>query len=98
MSISPPNELESTAISVSFSADRMVIVLADGRELSVPLAWFPRLQGASATERQRWELIGGGTGIHWPLLDEDISVENLLLPGTLKWSKAASSVARPQSR
>jgi hypothetical protein len=60
----------------------MLIRLADGRELSVPLAFFPRLQKASTRARSKWELIGGGIGIHWPDLDEDISVENLLAPRT----------------
>ncbi len=55
-------------------------MLADGRELSVPLACFPRLRRATARERKKWELVGGGLGIHWPLIDEDISVENLLAP------------------
>ncbi len=54
------------------------VVLADGRELAVPLAWFPRLRDATPDQRSRWELIGGGIGIHWPAIDEDISVESLL--------------------
>jgi Protein of unknown function (DUF2442) len=50
----------------------------DGREISVPLDWFPRLQQATDEERQRWELIGNGVGIHWEAIDEDISVAGLL--------------------
>ena len=53
--------------------------LADGRTLSVPLAWYPRLFHGSQSERENWELIGDGEGIHWPDLDEDISVEGLIL-------------------
>jgi len=52
--------------------------LSDGRSISVPLAWFPRLQHASSAERKRWHLIGKGTGVHWEDIDEDISVEGLL--------------------
>ena len=52
--------------------------LADGRTLSVPLGWYPRLAHGSPTERRRWRLIAGGSGIHWPALDEDISVAGLL--------------------
>jgi len=54
------------------------VVLADGRELAIPLAWFPRLRDATPEQRSRWELIGGGIGIHWPQIDEDISVVSLL--------------------
>jgi len=56
----------------------MVVWLADGRRISVPLRWFPRLAHGAAAELAKWELIGRGGGIHWPLLDEDISVEGLL--------------------
>jgi len=59
--------------------DRALIVeLLDGRVVSVPLAWYPRLADGSPAERRRWELLGPGIGIHWPALDEDISVEGLL--------------------
>jgi len=52
--------------------------MADGRELSVPLEWFPRLRDATSEQRQHWRFIGRGKGIHWPDVDEDISVESLL--------------------
>lgn len=71
-------EREVFAQSVSFSQHAMTVALDDGRGLSVPLAWFPRLLHGSETERARYELIGHGEGIHWPELDEDISVEGLL--------------------
>lgn len=66
------------AESVQFSDDSMIVGLDDGRSISVPLAWYPRLLHGSAKERGHFELIGEGEGIHWPELDEDISVEGLL--------------------
>jgi hypothetical protein len=56
----------------------LVVDLADGRTITVPLAWFPRLAHGTATEQANWRLIAGGQRIHWPELDEDISVESLL--------------------
>ncbi len=58
--------------------DTLTVELSDGRSLSVPLAWYPRLLHGTLEEREKWRLIGQGTGINWPALDEDISVENLL--------------------
>jgi hypothetical protein len=66
------------ATSVEFSDDAMTVHLDDGRTLSVPLAWYPRLFHGTKQERNRFQLIGEGEGIHWPALDEDISVEGLL--------------------
>ena len=63
---------------VRVSDDTLAIDLADGRSLSVPLAWFPRLLNGTPAERSHCELIGRGHGIHWPQLDEDISIANLL--------------------
>ena len=63
---------------VSVTDDALIVDLADGRTVSVPLAWYPRLLHGSAAERQNWRLIGSGEGLHWPELDEDISVEGLL--------------------
>ena len=71
-------EVEPLATDVTCDADSLRVVLADGREIAVPLVWFPRLQNASIAERQNWRLIGGGIGIHWEMIDEDISVESLL--------------------
>ena len=71
-------ERDACAEAVSCYADALVVRLDDGRQLTVPLAWFPRLLAGSSEERNRYELIGGGSGIHWPDLDEDISVEGLL--------------------
>jgi hypothetical protein len=64
---------------VNITDDALIVDLADGRTVSVPLAWYPRLLHGSAAERQNWRLIGSGEGLHWPDLDEDISVENILL-------------------
>ncbi|HEU4429129.1 MAG TPA: DUF2442 domain-containing protein [Myxococcota bacterium] len=61
------------------TADELIVVLHDGRRLSVPLDWFPRLQRASEGQRNQFELLGGGLGIHWPALDEDLSVRGVLL-------------------
>ena len=71
-------EREVFAESVSFSVDSMTVHLDDGRTLSVPIAWYPRLLAGTKPEREKYELIGDGEGIHWPDLDEDISVEGLL--------------------
>jgi hypothetical protein len=69
---------DATAIQVSVTDDRLLVTLADGRELAAPLAWFPRLSDATAAQRKNWRLIGRGQGIHWPDVDEDISVASLL--------------------
>ena len=66
------------AVEVRVTEEQLVVTLADGRVLSVPLAWFPRLFNASPRERERFELLGDGEGIHWPLIDEDLSVAGLL--------------------
>ncbi len=58
--------------------DALIVDLSDGRILSVPLAWYPRLSHGTQRERDNWELIGDGEGIHWPDLDEDISIDGLL--------------------
>ncbi|MGB7099577.1 MAG: DUF2442 domain-containing protein [Xanthobacteraceae bacterium] len=71
---------DATAIDAKVMDDRLVIILADGRELAAPLVWFPRLLEASDDQRRNWRLIGGGHGIHWPDVDEDISVASLLRP------------------
>jgi len=64
--------------SISISEDTLTADLSDGRTISVPLNWFPRLLHGTPAERANWRLIGKGEGIHWPDLDEDISVENLI--------------------
>ena len=64
--------------TVSFTQDSLVVSLKDGRTISVPLAWYPRLLNASVPSRQNWKISSGGYGIHWPDLDEDLSTEGLL--------------------
>ncbi|QCE35833.1 DUF2442 domain-containing protein (plasmid) [Acetobacteraceae bacterium] len=78
MSISQKKISNPTTISVNVTDSALFVILADGRELSVPLAWFPRLSDATPAQRQNWELIGRGQGIHWPDIDEDISTAGLL--------------------
>jgi hypothetical protein len=71
-------EVEPLVVDVSCTNAALRVLLADGREISVPLAWSPRLLAATPEERKQWRLIGGGIGIHWDSIDEDISVESLL--------------------
>jgi hypothetical protein len=66
------------AAEIRVTDDALVMELADGRSVSAPLVWFPRLMHGSASERNNYRLIGGGEGVHWPDLDEDISVEGVL--------------------
>ena len=71
-------KFDATAVDVKVTDDQVLVVLADGRELAAPLAWFPRLADATESQRKNWRLIGSGQGIHWPDVDEDISVASLL--------------------
>jgi len=71
-------EVEPLAVAVVCTDGALQVVLADGREISVPLVWFPRLLKATSEERKIWRLIGGGIGVHWEDVDEDISIESLL--------------------
>jgi hypothetical protein len=71
-------KLDATATDVQVSDEALHVVLADGRELTAPLAWFPRLLDATPDQRRNWRLIGRGQGIHWPDIDEDVSVASLL--------------------
>jgi hypothetical protein len=78
MSSSAVKSLTSVATNVQVTDDTVSVELADGRTIAAPLDWYPRLAHATTEERNTWRLIGGGLGIHWPHLDEDISVANLL--------------------
>jgi hypothetical protein len=71
-------KLDATAVDVTLTDDRLTVTLADGRELAVPLSWFPRLREATEAQRRNWRFIGRGQGIHWPEVDEDVSVASLL--------------------
>jgi hypothetical protein len=78
MTTSPIEHRSALAAAVQVTEDMLTVDLADGRRISVPVSWYPRLAAGSATERSHWQLIGRGEGIHWPDLDQDISVDNLL--------------------
>jgi hypothetical protein len=71
-------KIDATAVDVTVSDERLTVILADGRELSAPLAWFPRVLEATDPQRRNWRFIGHGRGIHWPEIDEDVSVASLL--------------------
>src|SRR5712691_4878210 len=96
MSISETELKQAIAKRVTASDEALIVDLADARTITVPLAWFPRLELGTAAERANWRLIGRGVGIHWPDLDEDISVEGLLAgrrsgetrASLLKWLQA----------
>ncbi len=70
---------EASAKKIWFDSDNMWVSLTDGRQLSIPLAYFPRLLNATPEQREKYEMSGGGTGLHWEEIDEDISVPGLLL-------------------
>ena len=77
-------DAEPLAIGVELSESMLKVVLDDGRELSVPIEWFPRLRDATAGQRSNWRFIGRGEGIHWPDIDEDVSVAGLLRGRVIK--------------
>ncbi len=81
---------DERAADVTFSEDSLTVSLMDGRSISVPLAWYPRLLRATAAQRAHWQIAGGGYGIHWPDIDEDLSTEGLL--------RGAPAPQRMQSR
>lgn len=66
------------AINIAFSNSKMIVYLEDGRELSIPLEWFPRLRKATVEQLNKWRFIGNGEGVRWAEIDEDVSIENLL--------------------
>ena len=86
------------AIDVKVTEDELSVVLEDGRTLVVPVAWCPRLSHSSQRQRARWRLIGRGLGIHWPAIDEDISVEGLLAGRLAGWPGLTSACRRRRAR
>ena len=70
--------IEPRALDVEVTEEELKVSLTDGRKLQVPLVWFPRLLNATQEQRDKWQLLGGGVGIHWPEVDEDISIYGLL--------------------
>jgi hypothetical protein len=71
-------KLDPDAVDAEVTDEVLRLTLADGRELSAPIEWFPRLRDASEAQRKNWRLIGGGEGVHWPDVDEDVAVSTLL--------------------
>jgi Protein of unknown function (DUF2442) len=69
---------DERVLEVDFSDDALSVSLRDGRVITVPLAWYPRLLNATTAQRENWRIAGGGYGLHWPDLDEDLSTEGLL--------------------
>jgi hypothetical protein len=69
---------DERVVCVKFTKDTMSVDLWDGRTITVPLAWYPRLLGATTAQRKNWQIAGGGYGIHWPEIDEDLNTEGLL--------------------
>lgn len=88
--------------SVKFSKDNLEVSLRDGRTIIVPLSWYPRLLSASPAKRKNWKIAGGGFGIHWPEIDEDLSTEGLLrgapAPGATKLARQISKPRRQVKR
>lgn len=72
------NNAEARGMSVKITDEYLTVELKDGRVISTPLIWYPRLHKASFEDRAVWEWIGDGSGIHWPLLDEDLSIKGML--------------------
>lgn len=91
MSSSKTSVAIAMATQVAVTDNSLSVDLTDGRTITVPIVWFPRLQHGTVEERNHWQLIGNGHGIHWPDLDEDIRVEGLLLGQ--KSSEGAQSLA-----
>jgi hypothetical protein len=73
-----PITADERVLDVAFSDDALSVSLRDGRVISVPLVWYPRLLNATPAQRKNWKIAGGGYGIHWPDVDEDLSTEGLL--------------------
>jgi hypothetical protein len=92
MSISANEVARANAVRVTIGDESVLVELSDGRTITVPISWYPRLERASQSEREQWELIASGAGIRWPAVDEDISVEALL--AGRRSSESDASLAR----
>ena len=84
---------DERVIDVKFKKDTLSVALRDGRTITVPLAWYPRLFNATAAQRKNWQVAGGGYGIHWPDVDEDLSTEGLLRPPALRRAADADNAS-----
>ena len=101
MTFSKPDNRDILTVSVGCASEFLIVNLADGRVVSAPLSWYPRLVHATQAERDNWQLEGGGSSIHWPDLDEDIGVDGLLAgrpSGEGKWSFARWLKAKQEGR
>ena len=83
---------------VTITEDLLSVLLMDGRTISVPLAWYPRLLGATAAQRKNWQIAGGGYGLYWPELDEDLNTEGLLRGAPAPRQAAARPAAKKRAR
>jgi len=86
---------DERVLDVAFSDDALSVSLRDGRVISVPLVWYPRLLNATPTQRNNWKIAGGGFGIHWPDVDEDLSTEGLLRGARTPKARATAEQTRP---
>jgi hypothetical protein len=77
---------DERVLDVRFDEASLIVDLMDGRTISVPLTWYPRLANATSTQRENWEKAGAGYGIHWPEIDEDLSTEGLLRGAPASWA------------
>lgn len=91
-------KIDTRVEAVYFTRDSLVVNLMDGRTISVPLVWYPTLLNALPRQRSNWQVCGGGYGIHWPELDEDLSVEELLRGAPAPTLTIKKSVAKPPSK
>lgn len=92
------HKIDERVEAVHFTRDSLVVDLMDGRSISVPLAWYPRLLKANPKERASWEICGGGYGIHWPQIDEDLSTEGLLRGARAPKRNSSSPKRRPREK
>jgi hypothetical protein len=92
------DKAEAVAVDVSCSDEALRVTLGDGRTVSAPLAWFPRLLVATQKQRAKWEFIGGGIGIHWPAIDEDISIASLLQPENFMRAREPKRTAKQRAK
>jgi hypothetical protein len=87
---------DERVVEVAVTEDTLTVTLMDGRVISAPLVWYPRLLNASEAERQNWTIAGGGYGIHWPDIDEDLSTDGLLRGAPAPRSRVRPEVIRPR--
>jgi hypothetical protein len=89
---------DERVVDVKFSKDTLTVGMRDGRSITVPLAWYPRLFNATAAQRKNWRIAGGGYGIHWPDVDEDLSTEGLLRGAPAPQAAKAGAKGSPTRR